>query len=251
MSIVKIAKRKDVTFEYDANGFAQEEVLKGECDQAKFVRCSLQPGKSVKPELYSTVEHTQVFLFLEGKGYITTPRKGFNIKNEFAVFVPDYDTEEFEITCSADSKKPLEYIHIVTELNDYDKHCLYASKMRLPRFRTMDMAWNYYEDFKDDSIENKMLLEHRNLGRVSCGAVLGKGPSVVGQHIHDALMQWYIILPGSKMTYTAGDESHVMEGGDISYTPTGYYHGSEVKEGDTLDYVWFEIVMECYPGEIE
>ena len=40
MSIVKIAKRKDVTFEYDANGFAQEEVLKGECDQAKFVRCS-------------------------------------------------------------------------------------------------------------------------------------------------------------------------------------------------------------------
>ena len=51
MSIVKIAKRKDVTFEYDANGFAQEEVLKGECDQAKFVRCSLQPGKSVKPEL--------------------------------------------------------------------------------------------------------------------------------------------------------------------------------------------------------
>ena len=90
--------------------------------------CSLQPGKSVKPELYSTVEHTQVFLFLEGKGYITTPRKGFNIKNEFAVFVPDYDTEEFEITCSADSKKPLEYIHIVTELNDYDKHCLYASK---------------------------------------------------------------------------------------------------------------------------
>ena len=96
MSIVKIAKRKDVTFEYDANGFAQEEVLKGECDQAKFVRCSLQPGKSVKPELYSTVEHTQVFLFLEGKGYITTPRKGFNIKNEFAVFVPDYDTEEFE-----------------------------------------------------------------------------------------------------------------------------------------------------------
>ena len=26
MSIVKIAKRKDVTFEYDANGFAQEEV---------------------------------------------------------------------------------------------------------------------------------------------------------------------------------------------------------------------------------
>ena len=45
----------------------------------------------------------------------------------------------------------------------------------------MDMAWNYYEDFKDDSIENKMLLESIEIwvGRVSCGAVLGKGPSVV------------------------------------------------------------------------
>ena len=30
MSIVKIAKRKYLTFEYDANRFAQEEVLKGE-----------------------------------------------------------------------------------------------------------------------------------------------------------------------------------------------------------------------------
>ena len=74
----------------------------------------------------------------------------------------------------------------------------------------------------------KMLLEHRNLGRVSCGAVLGDGPSKVGQHIHDALIKWYIMLPGSKMTYTAGDESVVLEGGDISYTPTGYYHGTTV-----------------------
>ena len=80
MSIVKIAKRKDVTFEYDANGFAQEEVLKGECDQAKFVRCSLQPGKSVKPELYSTVEHTQVFLFLEGKGISQLQEKDLTLK---------------------------------------------------------------------------------------------------------------------------------------------------------------------------
>lgn len=250
MSLVKVAKRKDITFDY-VDGYAEVEVLQGACDAARFIRCSMMPGKSVKPTLYSIKEHTQVFIFLEGKGYVVTPNKGFNIEKEASVFVPDYDTEEFEIVCSADSKKPLEFIHIITELNDYDKHCLYASKMRLPRFRNLSDGWSYYEDFKDDTIESRMLLEHRNLGRVSCGTVLGKGPSVVGQHIHDALNQWYIILPGSKMTYTAGDESVLLEGGDISYTPTGYYHGTTVAEGDTLDYIWFEMVLDCYPGEIE
>lgn len=250
MGLVKVAKRKDITFYYK-DGYAEIEVLKGECDQAKFMRCSLMPGHSVKPELYSTKEHTQVFLFLEGKGYVVTSRKGFNIEKGFAVFVPDYDIEEFEIACSADSKKPLEYIHIVTELNDYDKHCLYASKMRLPRFRNLEDGWSYYEDFKSEDVESRMLLEHRNLGRVSCGAVLGKGPSVVGQHIHNELMQWYIALPGSRMTYTAGGESVLLEGGDISYTPTGYYHGTEAEDGETFDYIWFEMVNECYPGEIE
>lgn len=250
MSLVKVAKRKDVVFDY-VDGCAKVEVLEGACDVAKFYRCSIQPGKSVKPDIYTTKEHTQVFLFMEGDGYVVTPRKGFNVDDKFCVFVPDYDTEEFEIVCALDSKKPLEYIHIITELNDYDKHSLYASKMRLPRFRHLEDGWEYYESFKSEDVSSRMLLEHRNLGRVSCGAVLGKGPCEVGQHIHNELHQWYIMLPGSKMTYTAGDDSVVLENGDISYTPSGYYHGSDVKEGDTMDYVWFEMVTEMYPGEIE
>ena len=69
--------------------------------------------------------------------------------------------------------------------------------------------------------------------------------------VRTEILQWYIMLPGSKMTYTAGDESVLLEGGDISYTPTGYYHGSEVAPGDKLDYIWYEMVAEMYPGEIE
>lgn len=251
MGLVQIAKRKDVVFNFNEAGYACTEVLRGACSEARFFRCALNPGCSVTPELYSTVEHTQLFLFMEGDGYVVTPRKGFNIDDHFAVFVPDYNTEKFEIVCSADSKKPLEYIHIVTELNDYDKHCLYASKMRLPRFRHIEDGWEYYEAFKSENVTSRMLLEHRNLGRVSCGTVLGKGPCTVGQHIHNEILQWYILLPGSRMTYTAGEESVVLEGGDISYTPTGYYHGCEVAEGDTMDYIWYEMVAEMYPGEIE
>lgn len=250
MGLVKISKRKEVSFEYK-DGYAEVEVLKGESVDAKFKRCSLIQGSKVKPKIYSTAEHSQVFLFLQGDGYVVTPRKGYNVDNEFCVFVPDYDTEEFEIVCSTDSKEPLEYIHIITELNDYDKHCLYASKMKLPRFRHLKDGWQYYESFKSESVKSVILLEHRNLGRISCGAVLGNGPCEVGMHVHSEILQWYIMLPGSKMTYTAGEESVLLEGGDISYTPTGYYHGSSVAKGDTLNYVWYEMVKECYPGEIE
>lgn len=75
MGLVKIAKRKDIVFDY-ADGYAEVEVLKGECDQAKFVRCSLMPGKSIKPELYSTKEHTQVFLFPYREGLRGYTEKG-------------------------------------------------------------------------------------------------------------------------------------------------------------------------------
>ena len=66
---------------------------------------------------------------------------------------------------------PLEFLHIITELSDYDKTCLVESRMVLPRFRGILEGWTYDEDFKDnDTTTSIMLLEHRNLGRLSMGA---------------------------------------------------------------------------------
>ena len=72
-----------------------------------------------------------------------------------------------------------------------------------------------------------MLLEHRNLGRLSMGCVKGSGPIEIGQHIHNELAQWYFPLPGSEFIYTAGGEEVHMTGGDLSFTPTGFWHGSK------------------------
>ena len=175
MSQIKVARYSGVKYEF-VDGYARVPVLEGEFDQAHFAHCALQPGCSITPEVYSVTEHNQLFIFTKGKGYVTTPRQAWNIR-EPGVFVPEFDAERFTITCSADSKQPLEFLHIITELSDYDKTCLVESRMVLPRFRGISEGWTYDEDFKDNSVTTSMmLLEHRNLGRLSMGCVKGNGP---------------------------------------------------------------------------
>ena len=113
MSLIQVARYSDVKYDFK-DGFARVPVLENAFDQACFAHCALQPGHSITPDVYSVTEHNQLFFFTKGKGYITTPRQAWNI-NEPGVFVPEFDTERFTITCSADSKEPLEFLHIVTE----------------------------------------------------------------------------------------------------------------------------------------
>ena len=105
MSLIQVARYSDVKYDFK-DGFARVPVLENAFDQACFAHCALQPGHSITPDVYSVTEHNQLFFFTKGKGYITTPRQAWNI-NEPGVFVPEFDTERFTITCSADSKEPL------------------------------------------------------------------------------------------------------------------------------------------------
>ena len=143
MSQIKVARYSGVKYEF-VDGYARVPVLEGEFDQAHFAHCALQPGCSITPEVYSVTEHNQLFIFTKGKGYVTTPRQAWNIR-EPGVFVPEFDAERFTITCSADSKQPLEFLRIITELSDYDKTCLVESRMVLPRFRGISEGWTYDE----------------------------------------------------------------------------------------------------------
>ncbi len=248
--MITVAKHKDVKYEYK-DGYARQEILEGVYDQARFFKCALLPGSSIKPKTFSITEHNQLFIFTRGKGFITTPRRAWNI-TEVGVFIPEFDKEEFTINASSDSKEPLEFLHIITELSDYDKTCLKEARITLPRWRGLSEGWTYYEDFKDENnITSIMLIEHRNLGRLSMGAVLGKGPDTIGEHIHNELQQWYFPLPGSSFTYTADGESIHMIGGDLSFTPSGSVHGSSAAEGEIFDYIWFELCTDGYPGEIK
>ena len=249
MALVKISRGADIQHNY-VNGVSRVSVLEGTYKDATVERISLQPGADFSIELYSRQQHNQVFLITAGKGYIVTPRRVFNI-TEVSVFVPDFDKESVTFHCAADAKGTMEIVHFVTELNDYDKTCLKEAHMSLPRFRGVSGAWHYKENFTGADIQQMMLLEHRNLGRLSMGCVKGNGPIEIGQHIHNELAQWYFPLPGSDFIYTAGGEEVHMTGGDLSYTPTGFWHGSRVEANKKCDYIWFEMCIEGYPGEIK
>ena len=224
MALVKISKGADIRHEY-TDGVSRVPVLEGAYKDAAVERISLQPGAELSPALYSITE--------------------------VSVFVPDFDKEQFTFHCAADAKECMEIVHFVTELNDYDKTCLKEAHLTLPRFRGVSQAWHYKEDFTGADIQQMMMIEHRNLGRLSMGANFGTGPNYIGQHIHNELEQWYIMLPGASFTYTAEDEKIHVEGGDITFTPHGSHHGSECAEGERFAYVWFELCENGYPGEIK
>jgi hypothetical protein len=249
MSGIRIARYKDDKHEFK-DGFSSCPILIDEYGQAAFARSRLLPGNRLTPELYAMEERCQIFIFFGGRGFVTTPRNAWNI-TEVSVFVPHFDREEFVIHSSKDAGEPLEFLHIVTKISDYDKTCLQEARITLPRFRGISQGWTYYENFKEEDTTSLMLIEHRNLGRLSMGAVLGKGPATIGQHVHNELVQWYFPLKGSCFIYEADGEKIEMTGGDLSYTPTGLYHGSSAKEGQVYDYIWFELCENGYPGEIK
>lgn len=245
MSTVKFSKASDYKKEF-VNGLARQSVLTGEYKDVEIYRCTLAPGARWEPELYKAEEKCQMILFTQGTGYVATPRDAFSIK-EVAVFVPEFDRETFTIQANEE----LSFLQIVATMDDYDRENMAESRISLPRFRPVSEAWTYTENFKSEEIKSYTLIEHRMFGRLSMGAVYGKGPNVVGQHIHNELEQWYYALPGAKFVYHVNDEEIPFTEGDLSYTPHGNYHGTSAPSGERFDYIWFELCEKGYPGQLK
>lgn len=238
-----IARRKDYKKEF-VNGVSHKEILENSYKDVQVYYTVLQAGTTWNPEKYAFEDKCQFFIFVKGTGYVTTKQWSYNIK-EAGVFVPNFDRENFGIYAAEE----LECVHIIANMSEYDIKDMKAGAISLPRFRLMSEGWTYDEDFKAPGTKSCMLVEHRNLGRFSTGATFGKGPSCNGTHTHPDLEQWYIVLPGSKFTYTSGGDTTIMTEGDVSYTPHGVAHSSESFAGEQLDYIWFELCEDGYVGE--
>ena len=244
MAKVFISRGRDYKPQF-VNGLAREEVLPGTCDEINMYRGTLQVGALWQPQVYAYEEKMQIFLFIGGNGYVTTNTEAYRIDDR-AVFVPNFNKDEISIKAGT---KDLEFIHIVGEMAKWDQARMKIDHIVLPRFRLLKDSWQYTEGFTGDAgsnIKSHMVLEHEYLGRYSMGWNCGEGPTFIGTHRHEDLLQWYLNMPGSSFRYHAGEEEVDMEGGDISFTEIGAPHGSEAPEGQFIDYVWFELAINGY-----
>ena len=78
---------------------------------------------------------------------------------------------------------------------------------------------------------------------MTMGAIIGKGPNKADPHSHNNLYQWYYGMPGTKFTYKAAGEEIELYEGDWAFIPTDIEHAIEMKEGENVNYVWFEIEL--------
>ena len=185
-----IARKAELVGEFDRDGLSRVEILPGACKEMKAFKCVLKAGSFWKPELYAYKDRTQFFAFVTATGFITTETCSYNITGP-ANFVPNYDAETITIHAG---KQDLEFYQFIGLMNQYDIDRMDYIHIELPRFRLFKDAWRYTEGFTGgigSTCISHMVMEHRYLGRYSMGWNIGAGPSVIGQHTHDDLEQWY------------------------------------------------------------
>ena len=242
MSRIRVQRAADTKLTF-ANGLGRAKLLPGVYPDTEIYKSVLKAGHEWQADRYAFEDRVQMFFFISGEGYICLPDQAFNV-TEQAVFVPYFDKDT--IRMKAGEGTDLEFLQFVSRQTDFDKSMMNTIRTTLPRFKLMSQCETYEEPFKGPGMKSPILIMHRLFGKFSMGATLGKGPNWVKEHQHSDLVQWYYLLPGSRIRYTAGGETLDMAGGDLSYITEGVPHGSVVADGDQCDYIWFEIALNGY-----
>lgn len=242
MSKLKFQKGADVELKFK-DGFARTTMLPDACEEVDVNKCVLRAGHTWEAELYNFEDKVQIFYFVDGKGYITLPDQAFNI-TEQAVFVPYFDKDKIAIKAATNTD--LEFLQFVCRQSEFDKKMMNTIRTTLPRFKLESECETYEEPFKGPGTKSPILIMHRLFGRYSMGSTIGDGPTYVGPHAHDDLIQYYYPYKGSRIQYTADGETVEMTGGDLSFIPESVEHSNKTAAGDKCDYVWFEVAINGY-----
>lgn len=245
MSKIRLLKGGSVIHTFDECGLSRQPMMEDANAEAKLYECVLKAGRTWQPELFGFREKVQMFFFTNETGFIVSDTQSWKI--EQGVFVPDYDRETIVIHSG---KEDLHFLHIIGNLNDYDRAAMERWCIKLPRFRNFEQCIQYTEGFTGDAgsnVTSRLLIEGRGFGRWSMGWNHGEGPTFIGEHIHKFLVQWYYVLPDGFFTYVAGGVEEDMGPGSLSYTEANTPHGSKSPKGKKINYVWLELAEDGYP----
>lgn len=229
MSIAYV-KKEDIGLQFE-NGFAQAEMLPGCYPNVKTYRCALQAGCSVKPKTYSRSH--QMLCLTDGKGYITTPKRAYNV-DEVSFFFANFE-EEFTITAVTD----MSWTTFVVDISEKEWPEFYRSHLVLPYFRPLSTANEYWQDCKTAGMRGW----HIVVGHQMYPIIMGVCQTDLGGTIekgHPGVAQWNVLYGDSEIVLTIADESVHLKGGDFSYVPAGPDHSLTTKPGEQMSYIWVE-----------
>lgn len=236
MAVIKYQKKEDMIFETMKDGMERTEMLPGMVEGVHTYKCKIKAGAVIA--LKALKDQTEIFYFTKGEGYITTPKKAFNI-NEPSLFIPNMDKEVNTLHAATD----MEFIQMTCVMLPEDHEQFEHWHIALPRFCPLSSCIEYVEGFRPEGIKAYSILDTHFLTRMTVGAIIGKGPNKADPHSHDNLYQWYYGMPGTRFLYRAEDEEIELMDGDWAFIPTDVSHAIEIKENENVNYVWFEIEL--------
>lgn len=234
MGIIQYQKKEDLQYVQLAGGIERAEMLPDRVAGVHTYKCRVKAGQTVELETFA--ETTTLYFFTAGKGYVTTKAKAFNIA-EPSLFVPELSPASQRLHAATD----MEFLQLTCDMIDEDKELWSHWHIKLPYFLAVSNCIEYTESFRPEAIHSYSILDSHWVTRMTMGAVIGEGPNKAEPHEHHNLYQWYYGMPGTKFTYTAGDETIVLQEGDFAFIPTNILHAIEIDPGETVNYVWFEI----------
>lgn len=145
------------------NGISTEVILPGSCPRLEISRCFIKAGHVWAPQKYAYQDKVQIFVLLHATGFVLTGTQAFNVTDS-AVFVPNFDREDFEIHAGS---KDQEIIRIIGNFSERDVLEIGKSHLIFPRFRLVKDGWEYTtrETTKPNANTRAfVLIENRKLG---------------------------------------------------------------------------------------
>ena len=217
-------------------------ILNGACGRVRISRCTVRAGADWTPELYPRPGVTQMLLFLNAGGYVTTPAQAFPI-TEHSLFVPEFDKEAFTVHAGAQA---LRCIQIVSQMNEEDCSQIKKSHMVFPRFRPFSQAWEHTMrpiDAPDSNTRGFVLIENRKLGANNMGILRSDRPgaSRVEESALEAYDQFIIGLEGADCTMFVRDEQAPFRQGDVAFIPKGAAFRFQCGPEGRIHHVWYHL----------
>lgn len=230
---INYVKQSNISLNFK-NGYAETEVLADVYPGVKTFRSVLKAGSQITPE--NRGQKLQVLCITNGEGYISTPKKAFNI-DELCFFIANLN-EEYTIHATKDIK----ITKFVVDLTENDMKVFNKTHAVLPFFKKISNCVEYWQDCKGPNTRSWIALNPKQLTRILFGVVkaAGEGEGTIEKG-HPAVAQWSVILDNSELEYTVENESVDLSSGDIGYVTAGLDHSLVAKPGGKqANYIWFE-----------